>query len=77
MSKKLRGAVVGVGYLGQFHAQKYKNNPHVQLVGVCDHFPAQADKISAELGVQSFHRPTRFVGPSGSSDDCRKHVKSL
>lgn len=61
-SKKLRGAVVGVGYLGNFHAQKYKNNPHVELVGVCDHFPAQADKIAAELGVKSFHKPQDLVG---------------
>ncbi|MBO9666926.1 MAG: Gfo/Idh/MocA family oxidoreductase [Bdellovibrio sp.] len=62
MSKKLRGAVVGVGYLGNFHAQKYKNNPHVELVGVCDAFPAQADKIAAELGVKSFHRPQDLIG---------------
>lgn len=59
---KLRGAVVGVGYLGNFHAQKYKYNPDVELVGVCDHFPAQADKIAADLGVKSFHRPQDLVG---------------
>lgn len=61
-SNKLRAAVVGVGYLGNFHAQKYLNNPHVQLVGVCDHFPAQADKIAAQLGVVSFHRPEDLLG---------------
>jgi predicted dehydrogenase len=59
---KLRAAVIGVGYLGNFHAQKYKNNPHVQLVGVCDHSPAQADKIAAELKVSSFHRPEDLIG---------------
>lgn len=59
---KLRGAVVGVGYLGRFHAQKYQNNPHVELVGVCDHFPAQADKVAAELGVKSFHEPADLIG---------------
>ncbi|KYG64962.1 oxidoreductase [Bdellovibrio bacteriovorus] len=59
---KLRAAVIGVGYLGNFHAQKYKNNPHVELVGVCDHSPAQADKIAAELKVSSFHRPQDLVG---------------
>lgn len=59
---KLRGAVVGVGYLGTFHAQKYKNNPNVELVGVCDAFPAQADKVAAELGVKSFHRPQDLIG---------------
>ncbi|WP_374032582.1 Gfo/Idh/MocA family protein [Bdellovibrio bacteriovorus] len=62
MSNKLRGAVIGVGYLGKFHAQKYKNNPNVELVGVCDHFPAQADKIAMELGVKSFHKPQDLIG---------------
>lgn len=61
-NKKLRAAVVGVGYLGNFHAQKYLSNPQVQLVGVCDHFPAQADKIAAQLGVASFHRPQDLLG---------------
>ncbi|WP_374001607.1 Gfo/Idh/MocA family protein [Bdellovibrio bacteriovorus] len=61
-NQKLRGAVVGVGYLGKFHAQKYKNNPNVELVGVCDHFPAQADKIALELGVKSFHKPQDLIG---------------
>ncbi|UXR64030.1 Gfo/Idh/MocA family oxidoreductase [Bdellovibrio bacteriovorus] len=61
-NKKLRAAVVGVGYLGNFHAQKYKNNPNVELVGVCDHFPAQADKIAAQLGVKSFHKPQDLIG---------------
>jgi predicted dehydrogenase len=59
---KLRGAVVGVGYLGRFHAQKYQSNPDVELVGVCDHVPVQADKVAAELGVKSFHRPHDLIG---------------
>lgn len=62
MSKKLRGAVIGVGYLGNFHAQKYKNNPHVELVGVCDHSPAQADKVASELGVSAVHRAEDLIG---------------
>ena len=62
MNNKLRAAVVGVGYLGTFHAQKYKNNPHVQLIGVCDHAPAQADKVASELGVASIHKVQDLVG---------------
>lgn len=62
MKNKLRAAVIGVGYLGKFHAQKYKNNPQVELVGVCDHSPAQADKIAFDLKVSSFHRPQDLVG---------------
>ncbi len=61
-NNKLRAAVVGVGYLGTFHAQKYKNNPHVELIGVCDAFAAQADKVAQELGVQSFHNPKDLLG---------------
>ena len=34
--QKLRIGVVGVGYLGKFHAQKYYHMPDVQLVGVVD-----------------------------------------
>lgn len=59
---KLRAAVIGVGYLGNFHAQKYRAHPQVDLVGVCDHAPAQADKIAAELGTRSFHRPEDLLG---------------
>ena len=61
-SPKLRAAVVGVGYLGTFHAQKYLHNPAVQLVGVCDFSPAQADRVAAELGVASFHKAEDLIG---------------
>jgi predicted dehydrogenase len=33
---KLRVGVVGVGYLGKFHAEKYRHMPDVDLVGVVD-----------------------------------------
>lgn len=62
MSHKLRAAVVGVGYLGTFHAQKYLKNPHAQLVGVCDFSPAQADKVAADLGVAAVHRAQDLLG---------------
>ncbi len=61
-NSKLRAAVIGVGYLGNFHAQKYLNNQNVQLVGVCDQFSEQADKIAHQLGVRSFHRPQDLLG---------------
>ncbi|PIS12011.1 MAG: gfo/Idh/MocA family oxidoreductase [Bdellovibrio sp. CG10_big_fil_rev_8_21_14_0_10_47_8] len=67
MALKTRAAVVGVGYLGSFHAQKYKAlsarpDMNVELVGVCDlHFP-QAQKIGADLGVQAYSRPEDLLG---------------
>ena len=40
--KKVRGAVIGVGYLGRFHAEKYSAMPDVDLVAVVDADRARA-----------------------------------
>ena len=47
----IRTAVVGVGYLGRFHAQKYAGLPNSQLVGVADPSAAAREKLASELGV--------------------------
>jgi len=65
--QKLRAAVVGVGYLGNFHAQKYKAlsarpELQVELVGVCDLNESQARKVSEELGVKAYARPEDLIG---------------
>jgi predicted dehydrogenase len=51
---KIRAAVVGVGYLGRFHAQKYASLPNVELVGVADSDQGRAAEIAAELGTKAF-----------------------
>jgi predicted dehydrogenase len=38
--------VIGVGHLGEYHVQKYKAIPEVQLVGVADASPARLAEIS-------------------------------
>lgn len=59
---KLRGAVVGVGYLGQFHAQKIKAHPEAELVGVCDFSASNAEKVAAELSVKAFKSKEDLIG---------------
>ncbi len=54
MSKSLRAAVIGVGYLGRFHAQKYAALPDVELVGVVDPNPERAAAVAKELGTAAF-----------------------
>ena len=49
--QKMRTAVIGVGYLGRFHAQKYAALPNSQLVGIADPSEAARTAVSAELGV--------------------------
>lgn len=48
---KLRTAVIGVGYLGRFHAQKYRELPDSELIAVVDSSPEAAQKVADELGV--------------------------
>lgn len=50
----LRTAVIGVGYLGRFHAQKYRELPGSELVAVVDSVFEAAQKVGAELGVAAF-----------------------
>ncbi|CAM2800101.1 Gfo/Idh/MocA family protein [Legionella worsleiensis] len=51
---KIRCAVIGVGYLGRFHAQKYKLIPNAELVGVCDRNPDVSTAVANELNVTPF-----------------------
>src|SRR5436309_1369755 len=51
---RLRTAVVGVGYLGRFHAEKYAAHRDAELVGVVDVDPGRAREVAAALGVRAF-----------------------
>jgi predicted dehydrogenase len=46
--------VIGVGYLGRFHAQKYAALANAQLVGVVDADPERARQVAQEVGCQPF-----------------------
>jgi len=48
--KELRAAVVGVGYLGQFHAEKLAALKDVALVAVADADASRARRVAAQHG---------------------------
>jgi predicted dehydrogenase len=50
----LRAGVIGVGYLGKFHAQKYAAMPGVELIGVADTDQSCAERIAAECACRPF-----------------------
>lgn len=52
--KKIRTAVIGVGYLGRFHAQKYAVLANSDLVGVVDINDENAQKVAKECGTTGF-----------------------
>ena len=51
--KKIRAAVIGVGYLGRFHAQKYAQIPGCELVAVADARQETREKVAAEVGARA------------------------
>ncbi|MGE0157261.1 MAG: Gfo/Idh/MocA family oxidoreductase [Geobacter sp.] len=58
----LRTAVIGVGYLGAFHAQKYASLPGVELVGVADSNSARAAEVAAACGCRAFDDHRALLG---------------
>ena len=56
--KKLRCAVIGVGYLGKFHAQKYAELENAELIAVVDANIEQAKNIADQfncLALKDYH----------------------
>jgi predicted dehydrogenase len=49
----IRVGVIGVGYLGKFHAEKYAASAKAQLVAVVDSDDARAQEIGAAVGAQA------------------------
>ena len=60
--KKLRAAVIGVGYLGNFHAQKFAALDSVELVAVSDSDPARCREIAAQIGTTAVADYRQLVG---------------
>ena len=54
--KRLRVGVVGVGYLGRFHARIYADMPNVDLIGVVDIDGTRARDVSEQHGCAAFTR---------------------
>jgi predicted dehydrogenase len=60
--KKVRAGVIGVGYLGRFHAEKYASLPDGELVGVVDADPARAAELAKKLNTRAFKDPEQLLG---------------
>lgn len=59
---RVRAAVVGVGYLGAFHAEKYASLAGVELVGVVDSDAARAATIAAKVGAPALADVEALIG---------------
>ncbi len=54
--------MIGVGYLGRFHAEKYAKMPDVDLVGVVDIDRARADEAAARYNTCAYNDYLELIG---------------
>ena len=53
MSQSLKIAVIGVGHLGKWHADKYAASPDCKLLAVVDNNPENAEQIAQKHGARA------------------------
>ena len=59
---RLRTAVIGVGYLGKFHAQKFAEIPGCELVAVVDVDEGARESLASDLGVDAVGDYRKLIG---------------
>ncbi|RLB93202.1 MAG: gfo/Idh/MocA family oxidoreductase [Deltaproteobacteria bacterium] len=59
---RIRVGVVGVGYLGKFHAEKYALMNGVELVGVVDIIAERAERVARRFGTKPLTEYTALIG---------------
>src|SRR5262245_56856845 len=59
---KIAAAVVGVGYLGKFHAEKYAGSEKATLVAVVDIDKGRAESVAGQLGVAALTDYRELLG---------------
>ncbi len=60
--KRLKAAVIGAGYLGRFHAEKYAALPEVELVAVVDVDDGRAAALASMHGARAATDFRAFIG---------------
>ncbi len=58
----VKTAVIGVGYLGKYHAEKYAALPHAKLVAICDVDAQRCNELATTLGVEAITDFQSLVG---------------
>ncbi|MCP4113542.1 MAG: Gfo/Idh/MocA family oxidoreductase [Desulfobacteraceae bacterium] len=59
---RLRVGVIGVGYLGKFHAEKYARMNDVELAGIVDSDKSQAENVAGKLSAKAYPNYQDLLG---------------
>jgi len=66
----LRIGVVGMGGIGNLHAQCYEQNKHAKVVAVCDIIKERADRASQRFGAPAFYSVKEMLASGVRLDAC-------
>lgn len=58
----MRAAVIGVGYLGKFHAEKYAKIPEIELIGLVDPLEERAREWADKFGTRAYADYRELLG---------------
>jgi predicted dehydrogenase len=59
---RVKVGVIGVGYLGQFHAEKYAASAQAELVGVVDPDSGRGRQVAEKLHADWYPEPSQLIG---------------
>ena len=62
--------IVGLGGIGNRHAQCYMDNRYTKVVAVCDIIPERADKAAAAYGAKAFYSVKEMLASDVHLDAC-------
>lgn len=60
--QKVKVGVIGVGYLGQYHAEKYASMEEADLVGIVDIDKKRAHEIAEKYGAKTYTNYKDLIG---------------
>ena len=61
MNNMLKVGVFGVGHLGKFHLNNWKEIPGCELVGFYDPDDKNAEEVIAKYGLKRFNDPGELI----------------
>ena len=66
----LKIGIVGMGGIGNIHAEVYKKNPKTEIVAVCDVIKEKADAAAAKYGAKAFASVREMLESGITLDAC-------
>ena len=55
VNSKIRVGVIGLGYLGKFHFEKYRSNKSVNLTSIVDIDKKNLDLVDSQIFIRLLH----------------------